>query len=135
MPSIKSILLVDDDKVNNYINCRLMKRLQIAEKINVIENGREAIDYLLELNKNGQGFPDVILLDIHMPVMDGYEFLEALQKLSLKEAEKSKVVVLTTSNNVKDIAKMKKLGINSFLVKPLLEEHLVSFIESTIVNR
>lgn len=135
MPTINSILLIDDDQVNNYINYRLMKRLNLAEKIDVIENGREAIEYLIDLKKNAQPFPDLILLDIHMPVMDGYEFLEAYQKLSFPAKEKTKVVALTTSNSLRDVTKMQNLNVKNFLTKPLLEENLLPFMEEFIVNR
>jgi CheY-like chemotaxis protein len=112
-----------------------MKRLNLADNINILENGRAAIDYLEDLKKNAHPFPELILLDIHMPVMDGYEFLDAYQKLSFPGKEKTKVVVLTTSNSTKDIAKMRNLNINNFLTKPLLEENLVPFIEEAFVSR
>src|SRR6478735_15773 len=99
MKKIDKILLVDNDSVNNYLNTRLLKKLEIANEINVALNGKEAINHINKSNS----CPELILLDINMPVMDGFEFLNSYKTHTSSEPV---IVVLTTSSNEKDIDKL-----------------------------
>lgn len=101
------VLLVDDDKINNYINLRLIRRIGLSEEIIVTNNGQEAITYLKTCDKNE--LPTLILLDINMPVMDGFEFLEEYEKFKFNTVERPMIVVLTTSTNTNDIKRWKVL--------------------------
>ncbi|MFN3405728.1 MAG: response regulator [Cytophagaceae bacterium] len=120
------VLLVDDDNINNFINVRLIKRVGVSDNVVITNNGQEAIDYLQKINEEK---PDLILLDINMPVMDGFEFL--------KEFEQSKtadynplIIVLTTSSNLSDLEKVKGSSLAAgYINKPLTEENLVGFIK------
>ncbi len=129
MPEKKfnKVLLVDDDKINNYINLRLIRRIGLSEEIIVTNNGQEAITYLKNCEKNEQ--PTLILLDINMPVMDGFEFLEEYEKLKGNTVERPMIVVLTTSTNTNDIKKVESSPIAAgYINKPLTEENLLGFI-------
>lgn len=119
------ILLVDDDNINNFINERLLKKLHIANKIQVAVNGEEALDIIKDYcSKNGNCCPEMILLDINMPVMNGFEFIESFQKLKFHNKDKVCITVLTSSSNSKDIAKIKSLGNFPYINKPLTEQKL-----------
>ncbi len=83
---MKNVLLVDDDKTFNFISTRLLELTGMAGNILTAWNGKQALD-LFERN---QGFPDVILLDLNMPVMDGFEFLEAFNTLNLQGKNRSR---------------------------------------------
>lgn len=131
MVKINNVILIDDDYVNNYITCQLIKRLNATERITIFSNGHDALNHMLGLSLNEISLPKLILLDIHMPVMDGYEFLEGFKKLNLKTQSSSKVVVLTSSNRRADMEKMKVLGVNYFFNKPLTES-MVAEIMNTI---
>lgn len=129
MPEKKfnKVLLVDDDKINNYINLRLIRRIGLSEEIIVTNNGQEAINYLKQCEKNA--LPTLILLDINMPVMDGFEFLEEFEKLEFNNVERPLIVVLTTSTNTNDIKKVESSPIAAgYINKPLTEENLLGFI-------
>ncbi|GAL86569.1 response regulator rcp1 [Sporocytophaga myxococcoides] len=129
MPEKKfnKVLLVDDDKINNYINLRLIRRIGLSEEIIVTNNGQEAITYLKKCDKNE--LPTLILLDINMPVMDGFEFLEEYEKLKVNTVERPMIVVLTTSTNTNDIKKVESSPIAAgYINKPLTEENLLGFI-------
>lgn len=129
MPEKKynKVLLVDDDKINNYINLRLIRRIGLSEEIIVTNNGQEAITYLQKCEKNE--LPNLILLDINMPVMDGFEFLEEFEKLEFNTVEKPLIVVLTTSTNTNDIKKVESSPTAAgYINKPLTEENLLGFI-------
>jgi CheY-like chemotaxis protein len=121
MPILKSILLVDDDKVTNYLHKVLLQQLKLADNIEIRQNGREALDLIEEKLAAGQHF-ELILLDIKMPVLDGFEFLDQAKKLKDFNPEKSRIVMLSTSTNPKDIEKIKEAGITDYLNKPLSPE-------------
>jgi CheY-like chemotaxis protein len=105
------VLLVDDDKINNFINARLIRKIEISSNLHISTNGREAIIYLTEkLDKQEVG-PELILLDINMPVVDGFEFVDAFRKLSFSNQNQIIIVMLTTSSNPKDLERVDALNI------------------------
>lgn len=105
---LNSILLIDDDVDCNFFHQRLIHKMDCVENIYIAKNGKEAIE-LLNKEDNGKYLnPDIIFLDINMPIMNGWEFIEEYK--NLKEEQKAKVVLmmLTTSLNESDIEKAKK---------------------------
>jgi response regulator of citrate/malate metabolism len=122
---LNCVLLVDDDGVTNFINHRLIKKLNITSSIHSAINGSEAIKFLLDYaSKNNNNGPELILLDINMPVLDGFEFLEQFEKLKLKNKDKIKIIVLTTSTHQKDIKKIASHSTIGYINKPLTIEKL-----------
>ena len=119
MNKISCALLVDDDNTANFLNKRLFQKLNAAEKVLVAHNGLEALQ-LLEENCPGKDCPMLILLDIKMPIMDGFEFLEAYEKLASEQKQSVVIVMLTTSLNPQDVGKVKQANIK-LLNKPLTE--------------
>jgi CheY-like chemotaxis protein len=84
MGKIRSVLIVDDDEISSYITHRALRRSGVVDRIAVARNGKDALTYLSAVtahaDKETDGFPDVILLDMHMPVMDGFDFLSEYDK-------------------------------------------------------
>src|ERR1041385_2757434 len=100
---IHSILLVDDDDATNYLNRLTLKKLDCADEVHISESGSEALQYL-QKNVNGDyPHPDLIFLDINMPAMDGWEFLEEYKKLPPEMKGKIVEIMLTTSLNPDDM--------------------------------
>ena len=123
MPPLKSVLLVDDDSTTNYLNKILLTRLGVAEQLLVAENGREALTTLNQVcEEPTANCPALILLDLNMPVMNGLEFLEAYQQLSLPQGQTIVIVLLTTSVNPQELARVQQLPIAGVLTKPLTPE-------------
>lgn len=126
---------MDDDEATNFINKKILRKLQLAEQINVALNGREAIEFL----KNDESFgetkvgltrPQLILLDINMPVMDGWEFMEAYQQLSEERKADVVVVMLSTSGNPDDVRRAESIPeISGYNTKPLQPELLHEIIQ------
>ena len=122
---LSCILLIDDNDSDNFIHKKVIDKADITNHVEIAMNGKEALDLLTIKGKCGQPEnsycqPELIFLDINMPVMDGWEFLAEYQKL--KEIQKGKVVfiMLTTSLNPSDKAKAEKmLEIGCFQYKPL----------------
>ena len=125
---LKHLLLVDDDPTTNFFNQHLIGKTNIFSEIHVAENGQAALDKIEELQKRGEG-PDMILLDINMPIMNGFEFLDHYQNLS--DQVKSSVVVcmLTTSLAKEDLEKSKEYSVLSdYIDKPLYEAKMRELI-------
>ncbi len=126
MSTLQSVLLVDDDKITNFINQRLIQKLSIAKTVTVVNNGKEAVDFF---RQSADALPDLILLDINMPVMDGFEFVEHFKKMNIDK--KIVIVMLTTSSNEKDIDKISKSPeIAGYINKPLTDQKLTDSIKS-----
>src|SRR5687768_16318613 len=95
--TVKCIMLIDDNKVDNFFHQRVIKKYD--DTINVImkESGQEALDYLNDSDREHD--PDIIFLDINMPGMNGWEFIEDYKKLDPSLHKSNIVVMLTTSGN------------------------------------
>lgn len=120
-------LLVDDNETANYLNKRLFQKLAVAEKLLVVRNGFEALQ-LLQAHWPGGDCSRLILLDINMPIMDGYEFLEAYEQLEFAQRQSVIIIMLTTSLNPQDVEKIEQANITGLLNKPLTEAALKSIL-------
>ncbi|WMJ75012.1 response regulator [Cytophagaceae bacterium ABcell3] len=128
MNTLDSVLLVDDDNINNYLNARLIKKLRITDNVKISLNGAEALKYLSSENKGGN-CPSLIFLDINMPVMNGFEFLDQFRKEKLCASDPV-IIMLTTSTNDKDVEIIKKdASVAGFINKPLTEDKLKGILD------
>ncbi|WP_224999368.1 response regulator [Cesiribacter sp. SM1] len=128
MHTISCILLVDDDIINNFINQQLIEDLEITGQLSVVNNGLEAIRYLEKNAGETAGRPDLVLLDINMPVMDGFEFLKEFHSMQFPDKEKVKIVMLTTSTSDKDVQRLKEIRVDGYIHKPLTEEKMMGIV-------
>lgn len=119
----KSIILIDDDPIENLVNKKLIGSLGIAESIKVLFNGYEGMNYLRILNQLDSP-PDIIFLDLNMPVMDGFEFLKNFQTLAADFIVNIKVIVLTSSIFEEDFKKARLIGCDGYLIKPLTKQKI-----------
>lgn len=123
MKKLKNVLLIDDDTITNYLNKELIYEMGITDEVIICSSGDEALDWFKVYNdlKNPDKI-DLILLDINMPGIDGFEFLEAFK--NLKFNHNIPVVLLTTSDNIRDKTKAHEFNVNGYINKPLNEEKL-----------
>jgi len=125
MKNSKPILLVEDDSVDAMTVKRALKDLKVTNQLVHTINGEEALEYLRsESNKE----PCVILLDLNMPRMNGIEFLKVIK--ADKVLKKIPVIVLTTSENEKDITKGFELRVAGYMVKPVDYKKFVEVIRT-----
>lgn len=122
---LNCVLLVDDDKGTNFINQMIIKKADIADHVQTVLNGKEALDFITnkgKYEKAGNVFPRpmLTLLDINMPVMDGWEFLEAYHALEEHQKGKIIIIMLTTSLNPDDKIRAEEISeVSGFKSKPL----------------
>ncbi len=123
---INTVLLVDDDAGTNFLNRMVLEDAEVAEQIETVLNGKEAIQFLEKKDVEPKPYnPMLILLDINMPVMDGWEFLRAYQGLNEKPKNDIIIVMLTTSLNPADKVRAESISeIAGFKTKPLSREML-----------
>lgn len=127
-----SILLVDDDEINNFISIKLIKKALLNTTITACLNGKFAIDQLLEISHNDPSkLPDYILLDINMPIMNGWEFLEEYEKFKIDPQHKTKIFIISSSVFSNDISKAKSYPlVKDFISKPLNIEKITELFEA-----
>ena len=121
----KNVLLIDDSYIDNLINRKILDNSNYAESITVIESPREAYKFIRDSLLEGNDLPEVIFLDLRMPVMNGFEFLKALLELPDLKPGQIKIYVLTSSLDPKDIRKVKENQfVSKFIGKPLTNQIL-----------
>jgi CheY-like chemotaxis protein len=116
-----SILLVDDDEINNFISIKLIRKALFNAEITACLNGKFAIDQLVEMQRKGADkLPDYILLDINMPIMNGWEFLDEYKRLNIDPDGKTRIYIISSSVFSNDINKARSYPlVKSFISKPL----------------
>jgi CheY-like chemotaxis protein len=122
--NFNNVLIVDDDYVSNFIADHLLHKLELCENVHFARNGDEALKFL----KSCDHFPELIFLDINMPVMDGIEFIETFRKLNL-DKNKTRIIIYTASFRDKEIKMLQQIGFNDFIIKPLTEEKLLNILK------
>jgi CheY-like chemotaxis protein len=115
--NVINILLVEDDTVDVMDARRTLDRMGILYKMQVAKNGEEALHHLRQTRERGLDKPDIILLDLNMPKMNGLELLAHMRQMD--EVKDTKVFIITTSEEKEDKEMTQKLGVSGYIVKPL----------------
>ena len=125
----KTVMLIDDNEIDNLINQKMIEAAAIAENIYTHTGAKSAIEFLKNMEKLDVAdnvLPDVIFLDIDMPLMDGFQFLDEFEKLTNVAKSKCKIVMLTSSINPQDFNRSKKYeNVKQYINKPLSHESIL----------
>jgi CheY-like chemotaxis protein len=120
------VVLVDDSSIDNFVNKKVINRYEFAGEVLEFTKAREALKYLLQLNNDTEAtIPSVLFLDLDMPEINGFEFLDAFAMLSEKIRRNLSIVVLTSSINPADMEICSRnKSVLTFLHKPLMKNNL-----------
>ncbi|WP_289042029.1 response regulator [uncultured Zobellia sp.] len=124
------LCIVDDDDIYRFTIIQSAKFLEIEHKTSVFPNGEEALNYIKENQNNPEALPHLILLDIDMPIMDGFQFLKAYESLEANMSKKIAIYMVSSSVDPEDIEKAKSYtSVIDYLSKPLKSDELKAIIE------
>jgi CheY-like chemotaxis protein len=127
----KNLLFIDDDPITNYLHEFILKReIDYQGKIHFCNNGLESIEYLNDIINNNveeDFFPAIIFLDINMPQLDGFGFMDKFQKISQTITKNTEIIILTSSLNESDKRKA--------FSYPMVKDYLLKPLDVTIISK
>ena len=133
MKKINTVCIIDDDDIYKFTTSHLLKKTDLVNKIILFSNGLKAINFLKDEIGNKENIPDILFLDVNMPVMDGWEFLE--EYLLIKPMIPKTVAIYMVSSSVdeKDVLKAKSIStLSGYLVKPISSQNIMEVILETL---
>ncbi|HPH82141.1 MAG TPA: response regulator [Flavobacteriales bacterium] len=129
MNRVKNFTLVDDDDVFVFLTTKAIEKTNLVDLIKVFGNGLEAIEFLWENKDNMSALPEIILLDLSMPIMDGWQFLEEFTKLNPKIGKKITIVICSSSISPDDVMRAKSISeVSDYVIKPVTKDKLIDLI-------
>ncbi len=128
MKKIEIACIIDDDPIYVFCTKRIMDLADFCESFLIFHNGKEALDKLSAIIQRNENLPEVILLDLNMPVMDGWEFLEEFTKIPASKT--ITIYIVTSSINPEDIERAEQFdNVNNYIVKPVTAEKLMQILK------
>lgn len=128
---VANLWIIDNDPMVSFYIKRLTELGALADIITIYDSPRGAVDYLLLHKTSLEHLPDIILLDIYMPEMDGWEFIQEFQKIRDKLTKNVEIHIITSSNHPKDISRAKTfVEVKSYLQKPVTLEALQDVVSN-----
>jgi len=126
MEKLPFILLVDDEPADNYAHERLLYDLAVATEIRAVTGGAEAIELL---SRDPPLKPTLLLLDVNLPDLDGFEFVAAFQRLPAPQRGATHIVLLTGGMSSRDMARLNELPVAGLVIKPLTREKVDNLLQ------
>ncbi len=115
--------IIEDEPMHLFITKRLVEMTGMVENLMVFSNGKEAYDKLKAIFLSSENLPEIILLDLNMPIWDGWQFLDEFTKIPIEK--KVMIYILTSSNNPEDLKKAESYSMsNNYFVKPISLDQL-----------
>lgn len=130
MNRIKTLSLVDDDEVFVFLTTKAIEQTNLVDLIKVFGNGLDALNFLKENKDNVDALPEIILLDLSMPIMNGWQFLEEYTKLNPTIGKKITIYICSSSISPDDIARAKIISeVSDYIIKPITKDKLIDLIK------
>lgn len=131
MKQIDIACIIDDDKIFTYVLSRQMKLINFSASIMIFHNGLDALKYLKPVLESPEALPSVILLDLNMPILDGWQFLDEFTKL--KPQKKITVYIVSSSIDAADHQKaLQYEAVSNFFIKPITEADLLKILHELV---
>ncbi|HMZ46578.1 MAG TPA: response regulator [Chitinophagaceae bacterium] len=126
MAKFKQVLLIEDDAITIMLCERILRLNNFAETIITKQNGQEAIEFIQELIQYNKPIPEICFLDINMPIMNGWDFLNEFEKIKMQLGTPMQIYILSSTANPEDFIKATTFKtVTGTLPKPLCKEHLI----------
>ena len=122
MKKPNTVYVIDDDKIYTYLLSRQIKSTDFCNQTLIFNNWLEAIEHLTVIQQSNEELPDVILLDLNMPVMDGWQFLDAFEDLML--SKNITIYIVSSSIDEADHKRAEGYSVRNFYVKPMSKDNL-----------
>jgi len=131
MRNIDTLCIVDDDALYQMLTKIIIERTQIVQNFKMFSNGKEAITFLDSKKDMPECLPEVILLDLNMPVLDGWGFLKEYLELKPRMSKEIVIYVVSSSIDPEDIQRARSINeVTDFIVKPVTQEKFINLVEN-----
>ena len=133
MKKIGTVCIVDDDDIYQFTVKYEIEQTQLVDHIKFFSDGEQAIHFLEKVFDQPSQLPDIVFLDINMPIMDGWDFLEEFAQLKPKLGKKITVYMVSSSNNEKDIERAKQINeVTDYIIKPVTRDMLIPLFKKFV---
>jgi len=131
MKMIDTLCIVDDDGMFQMLTQIIIEKTQRVQKIKIFSNGKEAIDFLNSVHDQPDKLPEIILLDLNMPIMDGWGFLEEYLLLKPRIGKEILIYIVSSSIDPEDIERARKISeVTDYVIKPVTQEKFINLLNS-----
>ena len=135
MKKVDICCIIDDDPIFVYGTKRIIKEVDFANTVMVYSNGQDALDGLMKISLTDEPLPDVIFLDLNMPIMNGWEFLDEFKNCKSKKSRKIVIYIISSSVDPRDLERVKDYEqVDTYILKPITPDDLAKILSSTIVS-
>ncbi|KIO78640.1 hypothetical protein TH53_02540 [Pedobacter lusitanus] len=128
---MKKVYLIDDDDIFVFLTKKTMLKVSENVEVEVFSDGLQAITHLKEIQDKKELLPDIIFLDLNMPVMDGWEFLAEYQEIYSSFVKKNELYIVSSSISPHEMERSKNISeVCEFIIKPLVKEKFLEILEN-----
>ncbi|SIP97390.1 response regulator [Maribacter ulvicola] len=133
MKNVKTCCIIDDDPIFVYGTKRIIKEVGFATSILVYTNGQDALDGLMKLCVANEPLPDVIFLDLNMPVLNGWEFLDEFKNCQSPRSKKIVIYIISSSVDPRDLEQVKNYEqVDTYILKPITPDDLTKILGAPV---
>lgn len=131
MKMIDTLCIIDDDGMFQMLTRIIVEKTQRVQKIKIFSNGKEAINFLNSVHDQPDKLPEIILLDLNMPIMDGWGFLEEYLLLKPRIGKEILIYVVSSSIDPEDIERARKISeVTDYVIKPVTQGKFINLLNS-----